>query len=324
MPAVGRNPGHTLTAEKCLPHPAFEHLRSFSHRCRCRISLCWHADPGWYTEDPGELDEVNATWANFSAWARAHFPTKPFLISETGGGAIFEWHNTSGAAGRAESYVLRHGALAAGGDLGPPRNCTWEAAVAHCNRTVGCRGFTFRADSAAGGVQPTTAVEVYFKRRIGANSDARWASWVHASHLPPPKWSQEYQALLVGADVRAALSLPHVSGISIWQFSDIKADGTCFRASCTHETPPARISPPIPHASGSLASSSPVNLEPTRHIPSFALAPPSPCARLGMCAGRRRHQGVRQLYLRRTIQRIDTERLRVHHSPVLASRRRES
>ena len=105
IPAAGRNPGCTLTAEDLLPHPALERLRSCPHRCRRR----WHADPGWYTEDPGALDEVHATWANFSAWARAHFPAKPFLISETGGGAIFEWHNTSGAAGRAEGYMLRHG-----------------------------------------------------------------------------------------------------------------------------------------------------------------------------------------------------------------------
>ncbi|KAL1520238.1 hypothetical protein AB1Y20_023708 [Prymnesium parvum] len=110
--------------------------------------LSFNDYPGWYTASIGQ---VRATWAAHAAWAKAHFASKPFLISETGGGGIFEWRNASA-----------------------------------------------------------------------------------------PKWSQEYQEALVRADVQAALGLwPQVAGISIWQFSDIKADdgATAACGSCVYSTP---------------------------------------------------------------------------------------
>ena len=188
--------------------------------------LAFNEYPGWYTES---IETINATWANFSAWAYAHYPRKPFLISETGAGAIYEWDNTS-AHTRVDGYSVGRGAITRGGDLGT-LNVTLGAAIAHCNATRGCRGFTFESPA----LQPEGALKVYFKSGEGVNSDGRWVAYVNGPPRPP-KWSQGFQADIVGLDVRSALSLPHVSGISLWQFSDIKADDAATKAckSCVY------------------------------------------------------------------------------------------
>ena len=227
---------------------------------------------GRYTES---FSEINQTWAGLASWAASHFPTKPFLISETGGGGLYEWHN--GTAPKFENYTIARGALEGGGDVSR-HNATWKEAVAYCNATATCRGFTFRSAEE----RPTTPVGMYFKDHTTANSDSHWVSWVRGeaavhtdetvpppvartstpAHLPSetpsdetpsdlsptsacpgeshaPKWSQQYQAEVVAADVSSALSLAHVSGISIWQFSDIKADDhmTKVCGSCHYATP---------------------------------------------------------------------------------------
>ena len=194
--------------------------------------IAFNEYPGWYTET---FDTVNATWAGFAAWAKSHYPSKPFMISETGGGAIFEWRNRTAGPMR-QNYTLETGAMAAGGDL-DAKNCTWREAAAHCNSTTACVGFTFAAANATPG---SDVLQVYFKQALtNINTDARWHSWVKGK-ARPPKWSQEYQQSLVAADVMSALSLwPVVAGISLWQFSDIKADDGANQAckSCVYSTP---------------------------------------------------------------------------------------
>ena len=192
--------------------------------------LAFNEYPGWYTES---YDTVNATWANFSAWARSNYPNKPFLISETGAGGIYEWRDNSSVQVRVGGYSVGKGALSAGSDL-DKRNCTLVEAEAHCNASASCKGFTFRGD----GLQPSGTLLVYFKARANVNSDDEWVSWVKGAPLPP-KWSQQFQADLVEKDVRAALSIPHVSGISLWQFMDIKADDGATKScgSCVYAKP---------------------------------------------------------------------------------------
>ena len=194
--------------------------------------LSFNEYPGWYTES---FDTVNATWYNFATWSKQHFPDKPFLISETGAGALYEWRNQT-AGPMMMNYTVEIGAMAAGSDL-DSRNCTWLEAVQHCNTTSACYGFTFEAVNAT----PSSEVlKVYFKKgRVNINTDPRWHSWVKGV-APPPKWSQEYQQDLVEADVESALSLwPLVTGITLWQFNDIKADDGATRAchTCTYSTP---------------------------------------------------------------------------------------
>ena len=108
--------------------------------------------PGWYDSRP--LEAAGAYWDGMAAWAAAAFPAKPFVISETGGGGVYEWS----------------------------------------------------------------------RARNGSAT---------------PKWSQAYQAALVANDAAAALPNPNISGISIWQFNDIKADdraqSTC--GPCTYSRP---------------------------------------------------------------------------------------
>lgn len=186
--------------------------------------------PGWYGGKP--VSAVNATWAAHAAWASAHAPTKPFLVAETGGGAIFEWAR-NGSAAEADGYTARSGALAAGSDL-EMRVCGWEEAMVRCNASSACAGFTFESALA----RPPKPVRVYFKRvATEPNSDGRWRSWLKGA-APPPRWSQAYQEQLVGADVASALSLRSVSGISVWQLTDIKADDGLTKAcgSCEYTT----------------------------------------------------------------------------------------
>merc|ERR1711907_708993 len=39
--------------------------------------------PGWYG---GDLSTIVPTWEQHASWVAAHFPDKPFIISETGAG----------------------------------------------------------------------------------------------------------------------------------------------------------------------------------------------------------------------------------------------
>lgn len=34
-------------------------------------------------------------WKDLTAWAVTNFPAKPFTVSETGGGGVYEWVNSS-------------------------------------------------------------------------------------------------------------------------------------------------------------------------------------------------------------------------------------
>jgi len=108
--------------------------------------LSFNDYPGWYTASLPQIEEV---WRNHTDWVHAHYPSKPFIASETGAGAIYEWKNTSKSGGHA------------------------------------------------------------------------------------PKWSQEYQAEIVTADVSAVLGNERASGIAVWQFNDVKADPSDF-----HPQPP--------------------------------------------------------------------------------------
>eukprot|EP01012_Entosiphon_sulcatum_P058680 TRINITY_DN8281_c0_g1_i1.p1 TRINITY_DN8281_c0_g1~~TRINITY_DN8281_c0_g1_i1.p1 ORF type:complete len:602 (+),score=62.71 TRINITY_DN8281_c0_g1_i1:40-1845(+) len=114
--------------------------------------LSFNAYPAWYSQ-AGDLTAPAREWNSNVQWAQAHWPSKPFTISETGAGGIYEWQN---------------------------------------------------------------------------KTDVRW--------------SQLYQAEVVEADVKVALNNSHVSGITLWQFADIKANdgdtatcGQCQYAPGTHD-----------------------------------------------------------------------------------------
>ena len=48
--------------------------------------------PGWYNGPPSE---VTAAWQGYAAWVASTWPTKPFIISETGAGAIAGNHSAN-------------------------------------------------------------------------------------------------------------------------------------------------------------------------------------------------------------------------------------
>ena len=49
--------------------------------------------------------------------------------------------------------------------------------------------------------------------------------WPNATApAPGPQWSLQYQAALVANDASVLLAQDHLSGLTLWQFSDIKAD----------------------------------------------------------------------------------------------------
>jgi len=119
-------------------------------------------------------------------------------------------HDDAAAIKMADNYTVLSGALVAGGDIGV-LNTTWVGAMAHCNTTVGCLGFTFEAG--ASNQQPTKIVKVYFKEgKINVNGDAGWTSWLKGKHAngeissgsggrPKLGWSSTTgQAKIVGDD----------------------------------------------------------------------------------------------------------------------------
>ena len=139
-------------------------------------------------------------WRHSSARTRIA-RAQPFLISETGAGAIYEWRDNRTTQIVAGGYAGGRGALAAGSDLAK-RNATWQQAVAWCNGEAACRGFTFRSDQ----MEPRSAVPMYFKSLANMNGDADWVSW-SKGHPLPPKWSQPFQADLVGGTYLTFLTL---------------------------------------------------------------------------------------------------------------------
>lgn len=48
--------------------------------------------PAWY-QHLYDLEDPARTWNHNAAWSLKHFPGKPFFISETGAGGLFEWDN---------------------------------------------------------------------------------------------------------------------------------------------------------------------------------------------------------------------------------------
>lgn len=50
--------------------------------------------PGWYS-DAGDVSDCARAWNNSANWVLANYPDKPFTVSETGGGGIYEWVNAS-------------------------------------------------------------------------------------------------------------------------------------------------------------------------------------------------------------------------------------
>jgi beta-glucuronidase len=53
--------------------------------------------PGWYS-DKGDIADAAIAWKNHVDWVQANFPGKPFTVSETGGGGVYEWVNSSSPA----------------------------------------------------------------------------------------------------------------------------------------------------------------------------------------------------------------------------------
>ncbi|CAJ1343191.1 unnamed protein product [Effrenium voratum] len=63
--------------DKCLDHAT---------------AISFNSYPAWYSK-PGDLHAPGVEWNKSAAWARAQQPQKPFFVSETGAGGIFEWKN---------------------------------------------------------------------------------------------------------------------------------------------------------------------------------------------------------------------------------------
>jgi len=118
--------------------------------------VSFNSYPAWY-DHQGDLTYIKPYWQSQVAWMQKNFPKKPFLISETGGGGIFEWNNKT-----------------------------------------------------------------------------------------DPFWSQLFQSEVVQRDAEFAVATDLVSGITIWQFSDIKADDhdTTTCGQCQYFPHPPSLSVP--------------------------------------------------------------------------------
>jgi hypothetical protein len=112
----------------------------------------------WYGPNPGTTN-VSTFWAEEISWLATNWPAKPMLVSETGGGGVWEWLNTTAPA-------------------------------------------------------------------------------------PGPMWSQAFQEALVTADINSIASSARVSGITVWQMTDIKVDNTgCPQCVYEQPTPPTLSEP---------------------------------------------------------------------------------
>ena len=125
-----------------------------------------------------------------------------------------------------ENYTVYAGAFAANHDL-VTKNATWHDAVAYCNATAPCFGFTFKADVQ----QPTSPVKVYFKQRLNGtspsyDSDPAWVLWVKGdfppNERPPPPPMNPWRPLTTAGSLvmnqnqpfhgRASLHIKHPGG----------------------------------------------------------------------------------------------------------------
>lgn len=151
--------------------------------------LAFNDYPGWYA---GSLSTAASVWRDHAAWAKAHYPAKPFLISETGAGALWEWSdNTSTAVtpGRRAS----EGRVESAGSAEDQRR----------RLLLGSAGAERALTTELGGGETRAGI--------------------------PPRWSQGYQTLLVLEDLSAGFDDDNVSGIALWQLTDIKADDDANR-----------------------------------------------------------------------------------------------
>jgi len=116
--------------------------------------ISFNSYPGWY-DHQGDLNSIEPFWKSQADWVHTHYPQKPFLISETGAGGIYEWDNKT-----------------------------------------------------------------------------------------DPYWSQLYQSEVVERSAQFAATYDSVSGITIWQFADIKADDSDTKkcGSCQYYPHPPSLS----------------------------------------------------------------------------------
>lgn len=59
-----------------------------------RDVISFNSYPGWY-DHQGNVSYVAPYWTAQIAWVAANYPGTPMTVSETGGGAVFEWVNAS-------------------------------------------------------------------------------------------------------------------------------------------------------------------------------------------------------------------------------------
>lgn len=92
-------PGYAACAQLAAKDPT--RFRSWASSTKVKDKCLEHATvvsfndyPAWYTYQH-DLSAPARTWDAYAAWAKEQFPSKPFLMSETGAAGIYEWANES-------------------------------------------------------------------------------------------------------------------------------------------------------------------------------------------------------------------------------------
>ncbi len=83
MPSLSLSLPHTHTPHHVHPCPALPPPPS-----------SFNSYPGWYSE-PGNVSYPPVLWTQYAEWAHTNYPTKPLFISETGGGGVYSWTNST-------------------------------------------------------------------------------------------------------------------------------------------------------------------------------------------------------------------------------------
>lgn len=90
---------------------------------------------------PGDLGYIQQFWQEQVSWVDAHWPDKPFTISETGAGGVYEWTNASDprwSQGYEAEVVIRDASFAV--DNANVSGAWWRACVYEAWRAHGCYG----------------------------------------------------------------------------------------------------------------------------------------------------------------------------------------
>ena len=133
--------------------------------------------PGWYGQ--GGPSDCATFWNSQASWVAKHHPTKPFMISETGAGGVYEWANNASSVQWGQAYqneVVKADVIAALNNTQVSSITLWQLTdtKAGTEDTAKCPS----CDYLPGVVPPTCGyIDIYCHRPGGENHKGAVDFW---------------------------------------------------------------------------------------------------------------------------------------------------